>query len=155
MRKMTKRSAVVASAVAVAVVGAGAAWAAWSLTGTGDTTAAAGKAAQLEVKGVSTTPLVPGATSDVTVTVTNPNQFPVLVKSINFSDFKSNKEKCEGNNIEQVTSAKFPAGTTVAPGGSAPITYAGSIRMIGGAADACQEAKFSFKTAVSAESAAS
>ncbi|WP_436526533.1 hypothetical protein [Actinoplanes sp. HUAS TT8] len=152
---MTKRSAVVASAVAVAVVGAGAAWAAWSLSGDTQVTAAAGTAVQLTVTGTNATALVPGSKSDVTVNVVNSNKFPVLIKSINFSDFASNKTGCDGSNIQQVTTVTVPAGTTVAAENSKSVVLAQSLKMIADPADECQGASFTFKATVGAESAAS
>jgi hypothetical protein len=163
MGKMTKRSAIVASAVAVAVVGAGAAWAAWNLSGTGSANATAGSAEPLTVSNITVTSLTPGVTGNVTLTVSNPNPFPVKVTGFTFTDpTKPASEDCKvASNID------FPAGTLpttpadllvpakAATNGTKVITYTGSIHMKADADDNCQGAVFGFTTAVAATSAAS
>ncbi len=163
MRNLTRRSAVVASAVAVSVVGAGAAWAAWTLSGTGAANATAGSAAPLIVTNVTVTPLTPNATGDVVLTVNNPNPFPVKVTGFTFAGLtKGAGEDCNvGNNISfpNGTLSSTPADLLVpakvgADNGTKAITYAGSIRMKADADDNCQSAIFSFTTTVAANSAA-
>ncbi|MDI6099650.1 hypothetical protein QLQ12_13690 [Actinoplanes sp. NEAU-A12] len=138
-------------------VSGGAAWAVWSLTGTGSAEATAGSVATLTVTGASTTALVPGAVTDVTLSVTNPNKFPVKITSITFSGFGSDKAGCAGTNVEQ-TAALVPAGLIVpAATGSpsvTPVDFPASLKMIANAANECQGAKFTFSTDLGAESAA-
>jgi hypothetical protein len=158
MRKYTKRSAAAIAAAVVAVSG-GAAWAVWSLTGEGSATAAAGTVAKLSVSGLSTTPLVPGGLTDVNLTVTNTNKFPVKIKTIVFSGFSSDKAGCAGTNVEQTTAEVpedliVPAATATASG-SLPVTFAESLKMVANPAEACKSAVFSFSTDLGAESAAS
>ncbi|GLW29674.1 hypothetical protein Areg01_26140 [Actinoplanes regularis] len=163
MRNMTKRSVVVASAVAVSVVGAGAAWAAWSLTGTGAANATAGSAAELTVTNVTVTQLTPNVTGNVVLTVNNPNPFPVRVTGFTFTGLtKGQGEDCNvGANITFPTGtlSSTPADLLVpakvgASNGTKTITYTGSIRMKADADDNCQGAVFSFTTGVNANSEA-
>ncbi|WP_433827214.1 hypothetical protein ACQP2E_34850 [Actinoplanes sp. CA-015351] len=158
MRKFTKRSVALITAGVVAV-GGGAAYAAWSLGGSGTATASAGTVQTLSVAGVSTTPLVPGTKTDVTLTLTNPNKFPVVVTSISYSGFSSNNGDCAGSNIVATgaaipTGVIVPAATSTAPG-TGPITHVEALRMVGNAAEECQAATFSFTATVGADSAAS
>jgi hypothetical protein len=73
-----------AAAAAAVLVNAGAAWAYWSLHGSGDAVAVAGSAVDLKLQGRSddSRPLYPGGTSNLTVTVTNQNDFPVRITSL-------------------------------------------------------------------------
>ncbi|WP_155123722.1 MULTISPECIES: hypothetical protein [unclassified Actinoplanes] len=157
---MTKRSAVVASAVAVAVVGAGAAWAAWTLTGTGSATARAGDVQTLTVSGVSSTPLVPGGNADVKFHVVNPNAFPVLINGIHFSNITASGD-CNAGSVTAVSTAPLPtaagalelaAKDTVGGGDKKDITYAGSLHMSNAATDDCVGATFTFDVLLDAKS---
>ena len=73
----------VAAALAV-LVNAGAAWAYWMLNGEGTGVAVAGTAVELKLTGRSddSKPLYPGGTTNLTVTVTNQNDFPIKITSV-------------------------------------------------------------------------
>ena len=63
--------------------GASVAFAAWSSTGSGSATAQATTSVNSVIAaGTSAANLFPGATNSVTVTVSNPNPYPVIVTSI-------------------------------------------------------------------------
>ena len=85
-QRLDRRGKVILSVAAAAavLVNAGAAWAYWTLNGGGTGVAVAGTAIELELTGKSdgSSPLYPGGTSHLTVTVTNQNDFPVKVTSI-------------------------------------------------------------------------
>ncbi|RZU50162.1 hypothetical protein EV385_1927 [Krasilnikovia cinnamomea] len=72
------------AAAAAVFVNAGAAWAYWNLSGSGDAVAVAGSAIELKLEGKSddVRPLYPGGTTNLTVTVTNQNNFPVRITSL-------------------------------------------------------------------------
>ncbi|GAA0416476.1 hypothetical protein Aca07nite_08880 [Actinoplanes capillaceus] len=156
MPKYTKRSVALITAGVVAVSG-GAAWAAWTILGDGSATATAGTAAELDITGTSITALVPGGTSDVTLTVSNPNTFPVKVTSLEFVSITTTKSGCDAAaNVEfasealptsPATALDVPAktGTT---NGSKEITVAGALRMVSDADDDCQGASFTIVTEV-------
>lgn len=76
------RKLLVISAVAV-LLSAGAAYAVWSSTGTGSATAQATTSTDSVIAtGTSAADLYPGAAKSITVTISNPNAYPVLVNSI-------------------------------------------------------------------------
>ena len=81
MRKITKRSAAIATAAVLGVGGAGgaAAWAAGWFSGDGTTTAATEKALPISATITVKDALYPGATSAAGVTATNPNKYAVKV----------------------------------------------------------------------------
>jgi hypothetical protein len=84
--RLDRRGKVILSVAAAAavLVNAGAAWAYWSLHGDGDAVAVAGSAIELKLQGRSddSKPLYPGGTTNLTVTVTNQNNFPVKITSL-------------------------------------------------------------------------
>jgi hypothetical protein len=88
MLKITKRSAAIATAAVVAVGAAGAAWAAWGTDGVGSASATAGTANGISVTGGTITgTLFPGSGNhDITLTVTNTNNFKVNVTAVKVVD---------------------------------------------------------------------
>jgi hypothetical protein len=165
MRKVTKRSTAVVLA-GVAVLGiAGAAWAAWTLTGSGSAQARAGSVVGLRVTsaGLPAGGLTPGNATTVLLTVENRNQFPVRITAIELSDVKSGKRGCvAGENVDVVNGTPLPppAEVTVPAGSDADpaasvIRWNGPLRMHADPADACQGAPFSFTVPLDAVSAAS
>ena len=85
-RRLDRRGKVILSVAAVAavLVNAGAAWAYWMLNGEGTGVAVAGTAVELKLTGRSddSKPLYPGGTTNLTVTVTNQNDFPIKITSL-------------------------------------------------------------------------
>ena len=85
-RRLDRRGKVILSVAAAAavLVNAGAAWAYWMLNGEGTSVAVAGTAVELKLTGRSDDgkPLYPGGTTNLTVTVTNQNDFPVKITSV-------------------------------------------------------------------------
>jgi hypothetical protein len=155
MRKITKRSAIIATAAVVAVGGAGAAFAAWSLNGSGDASTTAGSASPLTVSGVQVVgTLVPGSKASVQFTAQNPNSFPVKISGIQYSDVVvtgAGMTGCPTNNLQQVglTDAPLPTDLALpaspAGGSTKTITYANSVRLKANPDNGCQNATFSFK----------
>lgn len=86
MRKVNRRTKVIltVAAVAAVAVNAGVAWAYWSITGSGTAAVAAGSVIELSLKGKSDLdkPLFPGSASDLIVTVTNENNFPIQITTV-------------------------------------------------------------------------
>jgi hypothetical protein len=85
-RRLDRRGKVILSVAAAAavLVNAGAAWAYWMLDGEGSGVAVAGTAVELKLTGKSddSRPLYPGGTTNLTVTVTNQNDFPIKITSV-------------------------------------------------------------------------
>ncbi|BFU42431.1 hypothetical protein [Krasilnikovia sp. MM14-A1004] len=166
MRQLSRRTTAIAVTTLVGLCAAGAAWAAWSLTGTGNAEAKAGSVVELKVTsaGLPATGLTPGNATAVLLTVQNKNQFPVRITRIRLSDIDSSAPGCTAaDNVDIVNSAPLPvdpakvtvpAGTDDAPA-TAKITWDGPLRMVADAADACQGAPFTFTVNLDAVSAAS
>lgn len=84
-RRIGRRGLVVLSATAALAV-SGVAFASWVITGEGDGAATAGTAADLENVSITVSAsLYPGLTTDATLTVDNPNLFPVEITDVTFS----------------------------------------------------------------------
>ena len=84
MRTSVKRALVISTAVAV-TVGAGAAYAAWTVSGSGNAVAKAATAQPVSTVDASASvsgDLYPGATGSVALTVKNPNAFPIKISAI-------------------------------------------------------------------------
>jgi len=78
------RSILTAAAVAAVLVNAGAVWAYWHITGSETGREHAGAVVEMNLRGRSNLnkPLTPGSTGDLTVTVTNDNNFPIRITSV-------------------------------------------------------------------------
>lgn len=145
MRKITKRSAVFLTAAVVAVGGAGAAFAAWTLNTSKEASAVAGSAKQLNVS----TPtivgtLVPGSPVSVQFNAQNPNSFPVKVSNITFSEIHTGDETaCPPSNLvaPDLTSTLAFAGNETKNG----INLANALSLKTNADNGCQGATFTFK----------
>jgi hypothetical protein len=170
MRKSVKRVLTIVTAIAV-TGGAVAAYAAWNATGSGNATAQAGTAQELQITQVSTAAtLYPGATGDSTIRIENPNSYPVDVTKISwtpadgvaatpvagsvcnntgvyFGDFSMNDRGSEG--VLSGLSLSLGAHETKT------FTLAKSVRMINNSENGCQGATFSIPVKVSGVSAAS
>ena len=155
MGKTTKRSATVAAAVAVAVIGAGVAYATWTNSTVATTSASAGKMEPLTVTAAVPTALLPGTKSDLKVTVNNPNAFPILVKTITVGSVSTSKSGCSASTVS-ATGDPIPSGLLVpaknsAGNGSIELTYPSALQMAVSAPNACQEAVYNFNTTVVGE----
>ncbi|GGN17295.1 hypothetical protein FHR83_005007 [Actinoplanes campanulatus] len=160
MPKYTKRSVALITAGVVAVSG-GAAWAAWSLTGVGESSAAAGQVVELDVTDASIvldpTTFFPGSKHDVTFSVSNPNPFPVLITGFAIEQIASkNAAACASTNVVELAGATTTSTLTL-PANSGPqtIKYEDAIGMIADAANGCQGVGFDFDVALDATSNAS
>ncbi|MDS0139490.1 MULTISPECIES: hypothetical protein [unclassified Amycolatopsis] len=137
MRKISKRSAIVLGA-AGAVVVAGVAYAAWTSTGSGTGSVSSTTSVNSTITPAgSGSALYPGGGTDFTVTVDNPNSYPVVVTGIS----AGSSNAVNGCAAGTVTSA-VPADTTgtIAAGGSK--TYTLHATMNANATDACKSQTF-------------
>ncbi|MGV9364839.1 hypothetical protein [Amycolatopsis sp. NPDC003731] len=137
MRKISKRSAIVLGA-AGAVVVAGVAYAAWTSTGSGTGSVSSTTSVNSTITPAgSGNALYPGGGTDFTVTVDNPNSYPVVVTGIS----AGSSNAVNGCAAGTVTSA-VPADTTgtIAAGGSK--TYTLHATMNANATDACKSQTF-------------
>lgn len=78
------RSILTGAAIAAVLVNAGAVWAYWVITGSETGRTHAGTVVEMNLRGRSNLnkPLTPGSTGDLTVTVTNDNDFPIRITSV-------------------------------------------------------------------------
>jgi hypothetical protein len=104
MQKKIRRSAVVGGAV-VALIGGGIAFAAWTSTGTGTGSAGAGTDADLTVAASTVTGLYPTGTQPIEVTVTNNNDYKMVINSVTYQGTANNSV---------VKAVGAPAGTCTA-----------------------------------------
>lgn len=165
MRKLTRRSTGIALTVLVGLSAAGAAWAAWNLTGSGTAEAKAGSVVNLEVTSAGLADgvaLTPGNPTSVKLNVKNENKFPVRITNIDLTNFTSSVDGCVGaKNVDIVNDAPLPADDDVTiPAATAQgpavkeIVWSGPLVMKANPADACQQAGFNFNVHLDAVSAA-
>jgi hypothetical protein len=82
MRKFTRRTSALSGGIALLTV-TGVAFAAWTSSGSGSGTAQSTTSANSNITAATfAADLYPGATKSITVTMTNPNDYPVVVTSI-------------------------------------------------------------------------
>jgi hypothetical protein len=164
MSKFTKSakklSVVLVSAAAVSVVGV--AFAAWTSSGLGSGSAQATTSEDSVIAaGTFAADLYPGALKSVTVTISNPNDYPVVVTQI--SDGSSAAiGTCAAGSVTATglgtdTSSvaldqDAGAGTVIAANGSG--TYRLATRMIGDATDGCKSQTFNLPLTARVQSAA-
>jgi hypothetical protein len=134
--------------VVALVAGAGVAYAVWSSTGSGTATAQATTSVDSVIAaGTSAPDLYPGAVKSITVTISNPNPYPVLVNSISAGSSALVAGTCVAGTV--TSDARSDAagllqsdGTTkqIAAAGSG--TYTLTTRMTIGAVDTCKSQIF-------------
>ncbi|MFD5830822.1 hypothetical protein [Lentzea sp. NPDC060358] len=134
---MRKRTAVVA-AVAIAALGGGIAYAAWSSSGSGDGLVKSTTSKDSAITSVSGAGLYPGAVVDVVVSIDNPNDYPVRVTSIADSSSKP-AGTCAAGTV--TTSSAGTSFTPVLPAKGSQ-TYTLKAKMSADATDACQNVTF-------------
>jgi hypothetical protein len=150
-----------AALAAVVSLVAGVAFAAWTSLGTG-AGAVASTHDQPSVITSTAAPadLYPGASDTVTIFVSNPNAYPVIVTSVSGGTSPAvNGGGCAAGTVFSDAVALAPTGlvqtggtTVIAPQGSG--TYALTGHMIGDPADACQDQTFLLPLSATVQSAA-
>ncbi len=149
MRTTTRRTAIIGTAV-LALMGAGVAFAAWTSTGTGSGTAAAGNAVPLTVTVSTATGLTPTNSKPVGFTVTNNNPYSVTLANAHPSGFTvdAGHSTC---NVASISGADVTLSDVLAPGATSA-SHNVSIAMSNAATDACQGATFTFNLTVTGAS---
>jgi hypothetical protein len=154
-RKLTKRLTV-GSVMVGAMLAASVAFAAWTATGSGNGYAKAGTAQALSTADASASTaatLYPGATGDVTITISNPNSYPVEVTSVTgdgaiTSDTGPACDASTGVTYTDQTGLSLD----VPAGGSQTFTLTGAVSMSNASDDSCQGAVFTIPVALSGAS---
>lgn len=138
MRKISKRSAVVLGTAGALVV-AGVAYAAWTSTGSGSGSVTSTTSVNSTISAANSgTALYPGGGTDFTVSVTNPNDYPVVVTSISAGSSGLVNGSCAAGTVTSAA-VTAPTGTIAAHGTG---TYTLHAVMAGNADDACKSQTF-------------
>lgn len=139
----------------------GIAFAAWTSSGTGSATAQATTAVDSVIAaGASAANLYPGATNSVTVSITNPNPYPVVVNSISAGSSPVVNVLCTAGTVTSDARPTDATGLVQADGSTKTIDASGSgtytlvTRMSTSAVDACKSQAFSLALTASLSSAA-
>ncbi len=147
MNRTSKRILAIGLPLAAIAV-TGVAFAAWTSTGSGAGTAQSTTSANSVIApAVSASDLFPGATKSVTVTISNPNNYPVLVTSIPAGTSDASG-LCAANTVTSDARALDASGLfqsdgvtkTIAANGSG--TYTLTTRMIANPTDDCKSKTF-------------
>lgn len=150
--KNIKRAGLVTASATTLVVG-GIAFAAWTSTGTATGTVTAGQQTALTGEdGANPVALFPTQSKDVTITFTNENSYPVLVKTISKGALGVvGGVGCTAGN-SAVTFSDAPVGANDYLAAGATRAYTVTATMGADSADGCQNAAFSTEYTASAVS---
>jgi len=143
------RAILTAAAVAAIVVNAGAAWTYWKVTASQTGGARAGIAVKLTLRGRSdlSRPLRPGDTGNLTVTLTNDNDFPIRITSVRrgggnvVADDEHRDAGCLDTGVS-LTKDAFAVSWDVARNTIGAFTVPGGLRMTRETRAACAGATF-------------
>jgi hypothetical protein len=163
VRKFTRHAVVVAAAI-VAVAGGAVSWAGWTLSNHGSGTAHSGEPQRLTIRSAGSVGslLYPGAEGDLSVNVTNPNRFPIVIDKA----LSNSPVEADGAH-QQIGCAGLAAGVTVVdytmlspvwslrPGETNEFRVAGAVRMSESSVNACQGARFTVTVVLVGHSAGS
>jgi hypothetical protein len=143
------RSILIAAAVAAIVVNAGAAWAYWKVTKSATASAPSGAVVHLTLRGRSdlSRSLRPGGTGNLTVTLTNDNDFPIRITSVTpgpgniVADDEHRDAGCLETGVS-MTKTDFAVSWSVARNTIGAFTLPEGLRMSPHANQACEGATF-------------
>jgi hypothetical protein len=144
-----------------AALAAGYAFASWSSNATGSGEAKSTTSIDSTIApGTSAADLYPGATGSVTVTVSNPNPYPVVVNSISAGSSALVNSTCTAGTVTTDARTTDPTGLTQSDGSTKVIaangsgTYTLTTHMSASAVDACKSQTFSLSLTGALSSAA-
>jgi hypothetical protein len=162
--RLDRRGKVILSVAAAAavLVNAGAAWAYWMVNGEGTGVAVAGTAVELTLTGKSddSKPLYPGGTTNLTVTVTNQNDFPIKITSVApggkavTADAAHREAGCRTTGVV-VAQDVIPVSWEVPKNTIGVFTVPDGVRMTNSSDSACQGATFTIPVTANGVSNAS
>ena len=155
--RLTTRVGVVGALVLVALLGGGVAFAAWSSTGSGNSTAKAATALAPTTSTVSgsaltTGLLYPTGTGNAVFVVNNPNPYAVKVLAVAANGTVTAAGGSGTCTTTGVTLSSAAPATAVAANGSATVTLAGAAVMSNASDNGCQGATFTIPVTVTIES---
>jgi hypothetical protein len=140
MRKITKRAGVILGVSALGISG-GVAWAVWSITGSATATATATTAQKITVT-AHAEGLFPGGKKNLSITATNPNEFPVQITSWGTPSISTGDADCAGSHMVFVP----PANPVILQPGTHSQTVVDGAQLSINAPDACQGETFTLNS---------
>ncbi|GAA0802946.1 hypothetical protein [Spirilliplanes yamanashiensis] len=162
MRDIHRRTILIGGIVAILAVAlnAGVVWAFWRLDGTTSTTVKAGRAVELAVTGTTAAdaPLFPGGTTALSVTIENPNAFPIVIDTVapgperSVADEAHRKAGCRVTGVA-VARRVNAVSWRVEGDSTATFTLPRGVTMTNRSDSACQGATFTIPLQVSGASA--
>ena len=169
MRHLTSRTkkAALLGATLLVLAAVGLVYAAWTTSGNGSVYAKAGTSqalSTLDASASTSATLYPGASGDVVLKVSNPNNFPVRVTSVSLNGTNADITADSGHSSCTTTGVSFTGATGLsvdvpaksgATNGSAQATLSGAAAMSNASVDGCQGATFTIPVTVSGASNAS
>jgi hypothetical protein len=168
MKNVMTRRRFIALTVAVAALGvSGLVFAAWLTSGSGSGYAKAGTSealSTLDASASTSATLYPGATGGVTLTISNPNPFPVRVTGVSLNGTNADIAADSGHASCSPTGVSFTDQTGLSidvpaksggTNGTATATLTGAASMSNASADGCQGATFTIPVNLSGASNAS
>jgi hypothetical protein len=149
---MRNRARIITTAgIAVAVIGAGVAWAAWSSSGSGSGHVTSTTSIDSTISpGDGSAALYPGAVASYTVTIDNPNDYPVKVDSISAGASDEVNGCTAGSVVSEAVTA--PGSPSIEPHGKR--AYSITVRMVADPSDACKGQTFTLPLTATLSSAA-
>jgi len=146
MKHFTRRTTA-AGVATLAILGTGIAFAAWTSTGTGQGTADARSAVNLNVTVGNAAGLYPTGSNTATFTVTNPNPYAVKLSGADAATNFVADGSHSACNVSSLSGAAQSL-TDVIPAGGTSASHTVTIAMDNTANDSCQGATFTFDLTV-------
>lgn len=155
MRKTNRRIATLAGTIAV-TTGVGIAFAAWTTNGTGTGAAASRTSSDLVVTpAVTTDTLYPTGSSDLGVSIRNPNEYKVHVTSLTLAagGITASSANCNAASVTYTTQTNGSSGWDVDPGQTITLDLADAVAMSNAANDDCKSNTFTVNLTANGASA--
>lgn len=153
-RLETRASMALLAAASLGVFTTGTAYAAWAVSGTGNATTTSATISSLVVTPSFTGSLYPGASLPLTVTVKNPNAFPVVVTSIGLGTVTSGDPvNCPASNVTVLTTPSVTSLSIAAGQTATSSSIASAVTMLTTAPAACAGVTFTIAATASGTSA--
>lgn len=151
-QRLHRRATTVVAFAAPALLVTNLAYAAWSVQGQGTGSAAATTSQDMTVKLAEVSGLYPGASQTVTMTVGNPNPFPVEITGITFGEVTTTAEGCTTHGVSFAGASQqvVPASQGETAG---TVDVDVTVKMDNTSVDGCQGATFTTTVTVSGQSA--
>ena len=152
MTRSLRKKLVPAGAATVVAATAAVAYALWGASGSGSGYSKALSAQALttvDISATTTATLYPGATGDLVIKISNPNDYPVQVTGVSGNGAVTvDGAHATCTNAGIVFTDQTGLAIEIAAGGSTEVTLAASVSMAAAAGDPCQGAVFTVPVAV-------